>query len=57
MRPAALALSLAVLPVLAGQPLTYTDGATKLAGYVARPAVAKGKVPGVVWRPPGAGCP
>ena len=51
MRRAALALSLAVLPilpVLAGQPLTYSDGATKLAGYVARPAAAKGKVPGVV---------
>ena len=48
MRAAALALSLAALPVLAGQPLTYADGATKLAGYVARPAAAKGKVPGVV---------
>ncbi|MDP1832241.1 MAG: dienelactone hydrolase family protein [Geothrix sp.] len=48
MRRAALALSLAVLPVLAGQPLTYSDGATKLAGYVAQPAAAKGKVPGVV---------
>ena len=48
MRAAALALSLAALPVLAGQPLTYADGATKLAGYVARPAAAKGKIPGVV---------
>ena len=48
MRRAALALSLATLPVLAGQPLTYADGATKLAGYVARPASIKGKVPGVV---------
>ena len=48
MRAAALALSLAALPILAGQPLTYADGATKLAGYVARPAAAKGKVPGVV---------
>jgi dienelactone hydrolase len=48
MRAAALALSLATLPVLAGQPLTYTDGPTKLAGYVARPAAAKDKVPGVV---------
>ena len=48
MRRAALALSLATLPVLAGQPLTYADGATKLAGYVARPAAIKGKVPGVV---------
>ena len=48
MRRAALALSLATLPVLAGQPLTYADGATKLAGYLARPAASKGKVPGVV---------
>src|SRR5664279_2989810 len=48
MRAAALALSLAALPIFAGQPLTYVDGATKLAGYVARPAAAKGKVPGVV---------
>src|SRR5664279_1014716 len=48
MRRAALALSLATLPVFAGQPLTYTDGPTKLAGYVARPASIKGKVPGVV---------
>lgn len=47
MRSAALALSLAALPVLAGQPLSYADGATKLAGYLAHPA-AKGKVPGVV---------
>ncbi len=48
MRSAALALSLAALPVFAGQPLSYADGATKLAGYLARPAEAKGKVPGVV---------
>ena len=48
MRAAALALSLATLPILAGQPLSYADGATKLAGYVARPAATKGKVPGVV---------
>jgi dienelactone hydrolase len=48
MRSAALALSLAVLPVFAGQPLTYADGATRLAGYVARPAEVQGKVPGVV---------
>ena len=47
MRSAALALSLAALPALAGQPLSYADGATKLAGYLAHPA-AKGKVPGVV---------
>lgn len=48
MRSAALALTLVALPVFAGQPLIYADGATKLAGYVARPAAAKGKVPGVV---------
>lgn len=48
MRSAVLALSLAALPILAGQPLTYADGPTKLAGYVARPAASKGKVPGVV---------
>lgn len=48
MRRAALALSLATLPLLAGQPFPYTDGATKLAGYLARPAAAKGTVPGVV---------
>jgi dienelactone hydrolase len=44
----ALALSLAVLPGFAGQPLTYTEGATKLAGYVSLPADAKAKAPGVV---------
>jgi dienelactone hydrolase len=48
MRPAALALTLATLPLLAGQPLSYADGPTKLAGYVAHPAAPKGKVPGVV---------
>jgi len=48
MRRAALALSLGTLPLLAGQPLTYADGTTKLTGYVARPAAVKGKVPGVV---------
>ncbi|GLH72790.1 dienelactone hydrolase [Geothrix limicola] len=48
MRLAALALSLLELPVMAGQPLNYADGATKLAGYLARPEAAKGKAPGVV---------
>ncbi len=48
MRRAALALSLATLPVLAGAPLAYADGATKLSGYLARPAEIKGTVPGVV---------
>lgn len=44
----ALALSLAVLPLLGGESLAYSDGATRLAGYVALPEAAKGKVPGVV---------
>lgn len=48
MRCAILTLSLAVLPVCAGQPLVYSDGATKLAGYLSKPAAATGKVPGVV---------
>lgn len=48
MRSAALALSLAALPAFAGQPISYADGATKLAGYLSHPAEAKGKVPGVV---------
>lgn len=48
MRRTALALSLVVLPLSAGEPLAYADGATKLAGYVSRPAAIKGKVPGVV---------
>lgn len=48
MRSAALALSLAALPVFAGQPLAYADGATQLAGYFAQPTATKGKVPGVV---------
>ena len=47
MRPAALALSLAALPAFAGQPFAYSDGATKLAGYLSKPE-AQGKVPGVV---------
>ncbi|WLT31045.1 dienelactone hydrolase family protein [Geothrix sp. PMB-07] len=48
MRVLALALSLGVMPAFAGQPLAYSEGATKLTGYVARPAAVKGKVPGVV---------
>ncbi len=48
MKRAALALSLAALPMAAGQPLAYADGPTKLAGYLAHPADAKGRVPGVV---------
>ena len=48
MRRTALALALAALPLLAGQPLAYQDGATRLAGYVARPAAMNGKAPGVL---------
>lgn len=48
MKRAALALSLAALPAFAGQPLSYSDGATKLTGYLSKPAAAKGKAPGVV---------
>lgn len=48
MRHAALALTLATMPALAGTPLTYQDGTVKLAGYLATPAKATGKVPGVV---------
>lgn len=47
MRRAALALAAAALPLLAGQPLAYKDGAAPLAGYFARPEGAK-PVPGVV---------
>ena len=47
MRRTVLALSLAVLPAFAGEPLAYQEGPTKLAGYLARPA-AQGKVPGVL---------
>src|ERR1035438_5115986 len=48
MRSLALALTIAALPALAGQPLAYTEGGTKLAGYLALPAATAGKVPGVV---------
>ena len=48
MRRAHLSLVLAALPMLAGQPLVYQDGATRLAGYLATPAAGKGKVPGIV---------
>jgi dienelactone hydrolase len=43
-----LALVLAALPVLAGQPIAYQDGPIKLNGYLASPAPAAAKVPGVV---------
>jgi dienelactone hydrolase len=43
-----LALLLAALPAMGGQPLAYQDGAVKLAGYLARPAAVKGLVPGVL---------
>jgi len=48
MRRAPLALALAALPMLAGQPLVYQDGTTRLAGYVARPDGMKGNAPGVL---------
>jgi dienelactone hydrolase len=48
MRPTILALTLGVLPLLAGQPLIYQDGPTRLAGYLARPDDRKGLAPGVV---------
>jgi len=48
MRRASLAIALSALPMLAGQPLAYQDGAVRLAGYVARPEAVKGKVPGVL---------
>ncbi len=48
MRCAHLSLALAALPMLAGQPLPYRDGSTRLAGYLATPAARKGKVPGIV---------
>jgi len=48
MRRVHLSLALAALPMLAGQPLVYQDGATRLAGYLATPAAGKGKAPGIV---------
>jgi len=48
MRRASLALALAALPIVAGQPLAYQDGAVRLAGYLSRPASVQGKVPGVL---------
>jgi dienelactone hydrolase len=48
MRCLALAFVLAVLPLAAGQPLPYTEGAAHLNGYLARPAKTHGKVPGIV---------
>jgi dienelactone hydrolase len=48
MRRSALALTLAALPTLAGQPLVYQDGPIRLAGYLGRPQSASGLVPGVL---------
>ena len=48
MRRTPLVLVLAALPLLAGQPLAYLDGAVRLSGYVARPEAVKGTVPGVL---------
>jgi dienelactone hydrolase len=48
MRRAALALTLAAVPLLAGQNLAYQDGQVPLAGYLARPKEVRGLVPGVL---------
>jgi len=48
MRHSVTAFFLSAVSVFAGQPLNYADGITKLAGYIARPATAKDKLPGVV---------
>jgi len=48
MRARALFLSLALSPLFGGQPLTYADGSTQLAGYVAHPASAKGARAGIL---------
>ncbi|BDU74037.1 dienelactone hydrolase family protein [Mesoterricola silvestris] len=48
MRRSPLFLALAALPVLAGQPLLYQDGATRLSGYLAKPTSLKGKAPGII---------
>jgi len=48
MRPSLLTLTLAALPTLAGQPLAYQDGTTRLAGYLASPAQTAGTAPGIV---------
>jgi len=45
---ALLASLLAAANLLAGQPLLYQEGSVRLAGYVARPGAAAGKVPGVL---------
>lgn len=49
MRSVEAALALAALPVLAGQPIAYTEGAVRLAGYLSEPSPKPAnKVPGVV---------
>ena len=48
MKKTAATLMLSALPALAGQSLTYQDGAIKLEGYLARPEVVQSVVPGVV---------
>jgi dienelactone hydrolase len=48
MRRSTLPIVLAALPLAGGQPIIYQDGPVRLAGYVARPAAAKGPVPGVL---------
>lgn len=41
-------LLLGTIPALAGQPLSYQDGAVRLSGYLAQPKAPQGLVPGVV---------
>jgi len=48
MRRTALTFALAALPLVAGQPLAYQEGTTRLAGYYAKPTAGKKTVPGVV---------
>ena len=45
---AVLALALSVLPLWAGKPFIYQDGQVRLEGYLARPALVEGPVPGIL---------
>jgi len=48
MRLGFLAMMLAALPGVAGQPLVYQDGTTRLAGYLTQPVQASGASPGII---------
>lgn len=48
MRRTAVLIALIALPLAAGQPITYQEGVTRLAGYYARPEGARKALPGVV---------